>query len=177
MTNGDIIRAMTDDELAEFFAKLTSACSSGNCKGCVFDGALFCTPAYKNYWLKQEADTKLMKTDVEGLYLQTNQDIGEMMTESSVFQVHTLASGESGYEYVTEKLIEYCMNNDRRFSDYIVRIDLSPNNNEHEYINVYAYSDGGPFSSYDFLADWWEGQKTIQIVGLRKLEDIFETGG
>lgn len=93
---------------------------------------------------------------------------------NKLYAPHTLAAGETGYDYVDGSLIEYCMSNDICFGDYIVRIDLNPNSSEHDYINVYAYSDGGPCSSYNFLEDWWEGQKTIQIVALKRLEDTFE---
>ena len=93
---------------------------------------------------------------------------------NKLYAPHTLAADETGYDYVIERLIEYCMKNDRYFGDFIVRIDLNPNSSEHDYINVYAYSDGGACSSYDFLSDWWEGQKIIQIVALKRLEDVFE---
>lgn len=54
MTNGDRIRQMTDEKLAEFLNDVADNCSMQECKNCPMNGACVDVPISMAKWLKQE---------------------------------------------------------------------------------------------------------------------------
>lgn len=58
MTNGDKIRAMTDEELADFFCRISHCCANDTtCSMCpIFDGCAQNVMCVER-WIKQEVDS------------------------------------------------------------------------------------------------------------------------
>jgi predicted metal-binding protein len=65
MTNGDKIRSMTDEELAEFINGITGACSDGECSQCAMCNYKFdvCSEASILQKLKEEEEDAGTETD------------------------------------------------------------------------------------------------------------------
>lgn len=56
MTNGDRIRAMTDEEIASFFNHVLECCSDGwKCDECAFKNAGKCSEKDLLTWMQKEA--------------------------------------------------------------------------------------------------------------------------
>jgi hypothetical protein len=55
MTNGDKIRAMTDEELSDFLGGIADNCSYNTCDNCPMYGACADVPLSRDKWLREEA--------------------------------------------------------------------------------------------------------------------------
>lgn len=71
------------------------------------------------------------------------------------------------YTVVSQMLVEWCEASGRYFSDLIIKIKVG----DYEYIVF----EGFDSNNYCFVSDydWWEGENTIQILGIKRLEDVF----
>lgn len=58
MTNGDRIRAMTDEELSVFLGGIADNCSYNTCDNCPLYGACVDVPLSRDKWLRQEAEKR-----------------------------------------------------------------------------------------------------------------------
>ena len=56
MTNGERIRQMTDEELAEWLDTVIGSCNLNDCKYCPMYGACTDVPISMLRWLRKEAD-------------------------------------------------------------------------------------------------------------------------
>lgn len=73
-----------------------------------------------------------------------------------------------GYTVVSQMLVEWCEAIGRRFSDLIVKIKVG----DDEDIVFYSFDS----NNYCFVSeyDWYEGENTIQILDIKRLEDVFD---
>lgn len=71
------------------------------------------------------------------------------------------------YTVVSQMLVEWCEESERYFSDLIIKIKVG----DHEEI-VFESFDA---NNYCFVSDydWWEGEDTIQILDVKRLDDVF----
>ena len=71
------------------------------------------------------------------------------------------------YNVVSQMLVEWCEARGRRFSDLIIKIKVG------DYEDVVFESFDA--NNYCFVSDydWWEGEDTIQILDIKRLEDVF----
>lgn len=58
MTNGDKIRAMTDEELSVFLGGIADNCSYNTCDNFPMCGACVDVPLSRDKWLRQEAEKR-----------------------------------------------------------------------------------------------------------------------
>lgn len=58
LTNGDRIRAMTDEELSVFLGGIADNCSYNTCDNCPLYGACVDVPLSRDKWLRQEAEKR-----------------------------------------------------------------------------------------------------------------------
>lgn len=58
LTNGDRIRAMTDEELSVFLGEIADNCSYNTCDNCPLYGACVDVPLSRDKWLRQEAEKR-----------------------------------------------------------------------------------------------------------------------
>lgn len=72
------------------------------------------------------------------------------------------------YTVVSQMLVEWCEERERYFSDLIIKIKVG----DYEEI-VFESLDS---YNYCFVSeyDWWEGEDTIQILDIKRLEDVFD---
>lgn len=72
------------------------------------------------------------------------------------------------YTVVSQMLVEWCEESERYFSDLIIKIKVG----DYEEI-VFESFDA---NNYCFVSeyDWWEGEDTIQILDIKRLEDVFD---
>lgn len=71
------------------------------------------------------------------------------------------------YTVVSQMLVEWCEVRERRFSDLIIKIKVG------DYEDVVFESFDA--NNYCFISDydWWEGEDTIQILDIKRLDDVF----
>lgn len=72
------------------------------------------------------------------------------------------------YTVVSQMLVEWCETRGRRFSDLIIKIKVGDCENI-----VFESFDA---NNYCFVSDydWWEGENTIQILDIKRLDDVFD---
>jgi hypothetical protein len=72
------------------------------------------------------------------------------------------------YTVVSQMLVEWCESRGRCFSDLIIKIKVGDNKDI-----VFESFDS---NNYCFVSDydWWEGENTIQILDIKRLEDVFD---
>jgi hypothetical protein len=72
------------------------------------------------------------------------------------------------YTVVSQMLVEWCEARGRCFSDLIIKIKVGDYED-----TVFESFDS---NNYCFVSDydWWEGENTIQIIGIKRLEDVFD---
>ena len=71
------------------------------------------------------------------------------------------------YTVVSQMLVEWCEARGRRFSDLIIKIKVG----DYEDIVFESFDS----NNYCFVSDydWWEGENTIQILDIKRLDDVF----
>jgi hypothetical protein len=71
------------------------------------------------------------------------------------------------YAVVSQMLVEWCEARKRHFSDLIIKIKVG----DDEYTVFESFDSNG----YYFVSewDWYEGEDTIQILDIKRLEDVF----
>jgi hypothetical protein len=71
------------------------------------------------------------------------------------------------YAVVSQMLVEWCETRGRRFSDLIIKLKVG----DDEY-NVFESFAG---NGYCFISDWdwYEGEDKIQILDIKRLDDVF----
>lgn len=71
------------------------------------------------------------------------------------------------YTVVGQMLVEWCEARERCFSDLIIKIKVG------DYEDTVFYSFDS--NNYCFVSewDWYEGENTIQILDIKRLEDVF----
>ena len=71
------------------------------------------------------------------------------------------------YTVVSQMLVEWCEARERYFSDLIIKIKVG----DDEYTVFESFDANG----YYFVSewDWYEGEDTIQILDIKRLEDVF----
>ena len=71
------------------------------------------------------------------------------------------------YTVVSQMLVEWCEARGRRFSDLIIKLKVGDYED-----TVFESFDS---NNYCFVSDydWWEGENTIQILDIKRLEDVF----
>lgn len=71
------------------------------------------------------------------------------------------------YTVVSQMLVEWCEESKRYFSDLIIKIKVG----DHEEMVFESFDS----NNYCFVSDydWWEGEDTIQILDIKRLEDVF----
>jgi hypothetical protein len=74
----------------------------------------------------------------------------------------------NAYTVVSQMLVEWCEASGRCFSDLIIKIKVG------DYEDVVFESFDS--NNYCFVSDydWWEGEDTIQILDIKRLEDVFD---
>lgn len=72
------------------------------------------------------------------------------------------------YTVVSQMLVEWCETRRRRFSDLIIKIKVGDYED-----TVFESFDA---NNYCFVSDydWWEGENTIQILDIKRLDDVFD---
>ena len=72
------------------------------------------------------------------------------------------------YTVVSKMLVEWCETRGRHFSDLIIKIKAG----DYEDIVFESFDS----NNYCFVSDydWWEGENTIQILDIKRLEDVFD---
>jgi hypothetical protein len=72
------------------------------------------------------------------------------------------------YTVVSQMLVEWCESRGRCFSDLIIKIKIGDYED-----TVFESFDS---NNYCFVSDydWWEGENTIQILDIKRLEDVFD---
>ena len=72
------------------------------------------------------------------------------------------------YTVVSQMLVDWCEARGRCFSDLIIKIKAG------DYEDVVFESFDS--NNYCFVSDydWWEGEDTIQILDIKRLEDVFD---
>lgn len=71
------------------------------------------------------------------------------------------------YTVVSQMLVEWCEARERSFSDLIIKMKVG----DDEYTVFESFDSNG----YYFVSewDWYEGEDTIQILDIKRLEDVF----
>ena len=71
------------------------------------------------------------------------------------------------YTVVSQMLVEWCEARERSFSDLIIKIKVG----DDEYTVFESFDSVG----YCFVSDWdwYEGEDTIQILDIKRLDDVF----
>lgn len=71
------------------------------------------------------------------------------------------------YTVVSQMLVEWCEVRGRHFSDLIIKIKVGDDED-----TVFESFDS---NNYYFISDWdwYEGENTIQILDIKRLEDVF----
>lgn len=71
------------------------------------------------------------------------------------------------YTVVSQMLVEWCEVRGRYFSDLIIKIKVGDYED-----TVFESFDS---NNYCFVSDydWWEGENTIQILDIKRLDDVF----
>lgn len=71
------------------------------------------------------------------------------------------------YTVVSQMLVEWCEARGRYFSDLIIKLKIG----DDEY-TVFESFDGNGYY-FDSGWDWYEGEDTIQILDIKRLDDVF----
>lgn len=71
------------------------------------------------------------------------------------------------YNVVSQMLVEWCEARGRSFSDLIIKLKID----DDEY-TVFESFDGNGYY-FDSGWDWYEGEDTIQILDIKRLDDVF----
>lgn len=84
-----------------------------------------------------------------------------------------LKAGQSGYDAVGEYVRRYWDNN--ICDDVIVSLSVSRDGRIYELIKCVAY----PINGYgmEFLSDWWEGERYIELFGIQAISELDISGG
>ena len=79
-----------------------------------------------------------------------------------------LKDGQSGYNAVANYIKRYWEHN--VIDTVIISIELSNNGEKFEKHNEIASPIG--FDDIEYLYDWWEGEKFINILGIKSINEI-----
>lgn len=80
-----------------------------------------------------------------------------------------LKNNESGYEAVTKYVEKYWDNH--IWDDSVVRLDISYNGKDWDEITEIVYPTNN-CREVEWLNDWWEGQKYINLIGIATVDEI-----
>ncbi len=81
----------------------------------------------------------------------------------------TLLNMQSGYDAVGEYVQKYWSAN--KMDTVIVLLGTSYNGCKYNYSKEVAFPSDD-FNSVCFLNDWWEGEKFIQLLGIKLVDEI-----
>lgn len=81
-------------------------------------------------------------------------------------------SDQSGYDAVGALIWNYYGYNP--MDDLVIRIGISYNGKDYDIQNELVLTENG---SFEFLNDWWEGQKFIRVYGIQSVLTFDISGG
>lgn len=71
------------------------------------------------------------------------------------------------YTVVSQMLVEWCEERGRWFSDLVIKIKVG----DDEYTVFESWDSVGYYFVSDW--DWYEGESTIQVLDIKRLDDVF----
>ena len=84
-----------------------------------------------------------------------------------------LKDGESGYDVIAHYIREYW--NGRLVDTVLVLLKTSYNGKTYTTYKEVAYPIGA--HGIEFLNDWWEGEKYIELIAIKNISEIEISGG
>lgn len=85
-----------------------------------------------------------------------------------------LKDGQTGYNAVEKYITRYCDHN--AYETVVVSMAISYDGKNYNLVNDIAFPEGH-FVGFEFLHDWWEGEKFIKILGIKGVSELEIHGG
>lgn len=81
-----------------------------------------------------------------------------------------LSDQDTGYDVIANRINRYYKTHNQ--DTVIVSIGISYDGEKWEYMNEVAYPLDYLSSEIEFLNDWWEGQRYIQLLGIESVSNL-----
>lgn len=95
-----------------------------------------------------------------------------MSISNGYVQLDITDSFHNGYDAVEALICNYFEHNP--MDDLVIRIGTSYDGENYDVDNELVLIDNG---SFEFLNDWWEGEKFIRVYGIQSIPELVVSGG